>query len=44
MVKQLDKIDEEAINYNKSIQNEAAVEEARSILKSMGYDPNDYGL
>ena len=34
----------EAINYNKSIQNEAAVEEARSILKSMGYDPNDYGL
>tara|TARA_R100000808_G_scaffold5676_1_gene17070 strand:+ start:1034 stop:2065 length:1032 start_codon:yes stop_codon:yes gene_type:complete len=34
----------EAINYNKSIGNEAAVEEARSILKSMGYDPNDYGL
>jgi len=34
----------EAINYNKSIENEAAVEEARSILKSMGYDPNDYGL
>ena len=33
-----------AINYNRSVGNDAAVEEARTILVSLGYDPNDYGL
>ena len=33
-----------AINYNKSIGNDAGADEARKILKSLGYDPADYGL
>jgi len=33
-----------AINHQRSIGNDAAVEEARTILVSLGYDPNDYGL
>ena len=33
-----------AINYNRSVGNDAAVEEARTILVSLGYDPNDHGL
>jgi hypothetical protein len=34
----------QAINYNKSIGNDAGADEARRILKSLGYDPADYGL
>ena len=34
----------QAINYNLSIGNDAGASEARSILKSLGYDPKDYGL
>ena len=34
----------QAINHQKSINNEAGVQQAREILKSMGYDANDYGL
>jgi hypothetical protein len=33
-----------AINYQKSIGNESAVQEAKDLLKSLGYDPTDYGL
>jgi len=33
-----------AINYQRSINNETGVQQARDILKSMGIDPNDYGL
>jgi len=33
-----------AINYNKSIGNDVRVNEARGILKSLGYEPADYGL
>jgi len=33
-----------AINYQKSIGNESAVQEAKDLLKSLGYEPNDYGL
>ena len=34
----------QAINYQKSINNEAGVQQAKDILKSIGIDPNDYGL
>ena len=34
----------QAINYNKSIGNDAGADEARKILKSLGYEPADYGL
>ena len=33
-----------AINYQKSIGNDNAVQEAKDLLKSLGYDPTDYGL
>ena len=33
-----------AINYHKSINNDAGVKEAKDILKSLGYEANDYGL
>jgi hypothetical protein len=33
-----------AINYQKSIGNDNAVQEAKDLLKSLGYDPIDYGL
>jgi len=33
-----------AINYQKSIGNDSAVQEAKDLLKSLGYDPTDYGL
>ena len=33
-----------AINHNKSIGNDAGADEAREILKSLGYEPTDYGL
>ena len=33
-----------AINYQRSINNETGVQQAKDILKSMGIDPNDYGL
>ena len=33
-----------AINHQRSINNEAGVQQAKEILKSMGFDPNDYGL
>jgi len=33
-----------AINYQRSINNETGVQQAKDILKSMGFDPNDYGL
>ena len=32
------------INYQKSIGNDNAVQEAKDLLKSLGYDPIDYGL
>ena len=33
-----------AINYHRSINNNEGVQEAKDILKSLGYDPTDYGL
>jgi len=33
-----------AINYQRSIGNDNAVQEAKDLLKSLGYDPTDYGL
>ena len=33
-----------AINYHRSINNNEGVQEAKDILKSLGYDPIDYGL
>ena len=33
-----------AINYQRSINNETGIQQAKDILKSMGIDPNDYGL